>query len=424
MADPESPQPDPLAAWLVTHLDVLPYLHVDSPDGPDWAAEIERYRLESLSRLTQFYNFNLLRAAPESPFFPPRSASQSLGFAVHLHFFIQQEIFRLQIAKYEKSKESCEGLIKALISMEKADFLVKIDHDRLFHYFLSDSPSVHALQQRDSAAVADISQNDLTLMSPDQNRQVLSQILFSMHLQYDRKSFFLAPHPMQTKFDQFLFHPKFIFATEVSGLLSAPDFGRRCISLMEQMIGNFGLTDPVELSIFSIIFFRAVFDFAYDARPELFHPREPSAIRGFHNRFRVQDTGAAPKFVPEHEPDDRLSDIIAKDRCLVDAARELTGAAFYNSPLDVLFCVHLSLTQIRKCVAKIDAEMVQSFDTVFGLFLIVVLGCDLPGPEALFSLVEQYAPVSGLSGPLEYARSTVSAAAMQCRAIVANLQAA
>jgi hypothetical protein len=244
-----------------------------------------------------------------------------------------------------------------------------------------------------------------------------------MHLQYDRKTFFLAPHPMQARFDQLLFHPRFVFSAEVGALLTAPDFGRHCLALMEQMIAKFALADPVELSIFSIIFFRAVFDFAYVARPEMFQAREASAIRGFHSRFRVQDTGAAPKFVPEHGPDDRLCDIIAKDGCLEEAARELTSAAFYNSPLDVLYCVHLALTQIRKFVAKIDAEMVQSFDTVFGLFLIVLLGCDLPGPEALFSLVERYAPVSGLSGPLEYARSTVSAAATQCRSIVANLQA-
>jgi hypothetical protein len=424
MSDAASAQPDPLAAWLVTHLDVLPYLHVDSPDGPDWPAEIERHRIDCLSRLTQFYNFTLLRASPEPPFFPPRSASQSSGFAVHLHFFIQQEIFRLQKEKHEQAKASCDGLIQALVAMAKADFIVRIDHERLFQYFLADPPTVRALQQRDCAAVADISQNDLTLLSADQNRQVLSQILFSMHLQYDRKTFFLAPHPMQTRFDQLLFHPRFVLSAEVGQLLCAPDFGRHCIALMEQMIARFGLTDPVELSIFSIIFFRAVFDFAYDARPEMFSAGEASAIRGLHARFRVQDTGAAPKFVPGHAPDDRLADVIAKDACLGEAARELTGAAFYNSPLDVLYCVHLALTQIRKFVAKIDAEMVQSFDTVFGLFLIVLLGCDLPSPEALFRLVERYAPVSGLSGPLEYARSTVSAAAMQCRAIVANLQAA
>jgi hypothetical protein len=308
--------------------------------------------------------------------------------------------------------------------MTDFQFMYRIDRERLFQYYLADPPSVQSLKLKDAQAVADISQNDLTLITREQNVQVLRQILFSMGNQYDRKTFFLPPHPMQAKFDQFLFHPRFIFYEEVDKLLKAEQFGNKCISLMEKIIQEFSLKDPVDLSMFSIIFFRAVFDFAYERRPEMFMVGQESQIRRFCNRYRVQDTGAALKFMPPHRPEDKLSDIIARDKLLEEAAKELTAAAFYNSPLDVLYCVHLALTQIRKFVAQIDAEMVQSFDTVFGLFLIVLLGCDLPSPEALFELVERYAPLNGLSGPLEYARSTISASSMQCRSILQNILAA
>jgi hypothetical protein len=103
------------------------------------------------------------------------------------------------------------------------------------------------------------------------------------------------------------------------------------------------------------------------------------------------------------------------------AGRELTAATFYNSPLDVLYCVHCALTHLRKFVAKIDNEMVQAFDTVFGLFLVVLLGCDLPNPEDIFAIVENYAPMTGLSGPLEYARSTITASSLQCASILKNI---
>jgi hypothetical protein len=154
----------------------------------------------------------------------------------------------------------------------------------------------------------------------------------------------------------------------------------------------------------------------------MFLEKRESIIKRYTTRYRLHDTGAALQFVPPGSENLTLAEIIVKDECMAAASRELLAAAFYNSPLDVLYCIHLTLTQIRKSVAKIDPEMVQSFDTVFGLFLIVLLGCDLPNPEAMFDLVETYAPASGLSGPLEYAKSTISASSMQCKTILENFE--
>jgi hypothetical protein len=422
MSASAAPDPDVLSSWLIQHLEIVPFIQVDSPNGPDWPTEIRGHRIECLQRLTQFHNYTLLPAAPEPPTFPHTTKSFS-DFLIHLHFFLQQEIFRCQTEKHDEAKSCCDGLIQTLCQMESVPFIIKIDFNPLFHHFLADPPSVIALKLKDSAVVADISQNDLTLMNDDQNRQVLSQILYSMQLQYDRKSFFLPPHPIQARFDQLLFHPNFIFSREVSGLATAPDFRQESLRLMENIVTRFNLKDAVDISILSLIFFRSTFDFAYGRRPDLFLRGAPSLIRRFHGRYRLRDTGAAAKFVLNRNPDAQLCEIVAKDHCLVEAARELTSAAFCSSPLDVLYCVHLALTQIRKSVAKIDPEMVQSFDTVFGLFLIVLLGCDLPEPEAIFDLIEKFAPMNGLSGPLEYARSTVSAASLQCKTIVHNIQA-
>jgi hypothetical protein len=164
-----------------------------------------------------------------------------------------------------------------------------------------------------------------------------------------------------------------------------------------------------------------VFDFAYENSPAMFRLPESSNIRRLQQRIRVRDTGACPKYLPPFSDDDSFAAIIARDDLLVLAGKELTAAAFYNSPLDALYCVHLALTQIRKFVGKTDAEMTQSFDTIFGLFLVVLFGCDLPHPEETFTIVETYAPNTGLSGPLEYARSTISAAALQCNQLLQGL---
>jgi hypothetical protein len=413
------PPPDILSLWLIDHLDIVPFIQADSPECADWQTEVARHRCESLRRLQHFYDDTLLNLAPEPPTFPH---SGSADFLIHLHFFLQQEIFRWQKEKHEKAKLCCHGLIQILSELNGARFIVKIDHERLFQYWTDDPPAVYALKLRDAAVVADISQSDLTLMTEDQNRQVLSQILFSMHLQYDRNMNFLAPHPMQTRFDQLVFHQNFICNREMSELVQAGDFGRQVLKVMGAIVEKFKIKDSVDLSVFSIVFFRAIFDYAYDRRPELFRKGEESVIRRYYDQYRVRQTGADIKFVTNRDPEARMADVIAKDSFLAEAARELTAAALYNSPLDVLYCVHLALAQIRKGVAKIDQEAVQSFDTIFGLFLIVVLGSDVPDPEALFDLIEKFAPMNGLSGSLEYARSTVSAAALQCAAILETIQ--
>jgi hypothetical protein len=323
--------------------------------------------------------------------------------------------------KHESAKEVCLGLIQTLDALvDFCPFQVALEHERFAHFLLGDPPRVEALLARDSRAVEDISQNDLLLTDLESNRTILSTILYAMRLQYDRKTFFLPPHPLQAKFDQFLFHPNFVLSAEVAKL--AADFDGQRALLMEQMIETFQLTDPIDLSVFSIVFFRSVFDFAYETRPEMFRQDTESRIRRHTTRYRPQDTGAALKFIPPHPDGATLADIVKTDQSMEDAAKELTAAAFCNSPLDVLWCIHLALTNVRKFVAKTDPEMVQSLDTVFGLFLIVLLGCDLPNPEALFDMVETYAPVVGLSGPLEYARSTVSAASMQCKTILQNYE--
>jgi hypothetical protein len=289
---------------------------------------------------------------------------------------------------------------------------IEINFDALFRHWLSDSLIGISLSARDSAAVAAISESDLVLTNVADSRSVLSQILYTMKLRYDRKAMFMPPHPLQGWFEQLLFHPQFPGRAAVDALASAERLGAACLRAMTDLVKLFELTDAIDISVFSVIFFRAVFDGAYDGPST----DPPSAIRGL--RLRVADSAAPLAFLPQCEPEDALADVVARDPDLAQAAREIGAAAFCNSPLDVLYAVHLSLAQVRKSVRKRDVESVQSFDIVFGLFLLVLLASDLPDPEAVIRLVRDHAPAEGLAGPLEYARSTVVAAGVQCALIV------
>jgi hypothetical protein len=419
-------QADPLSTWLVDHQDLIRFIQVDSPTNPESPTETQDSIMNCLNRLTTFFNYRLSESRPEKPILPKhvQSDSQSSSFAVHQHFFIQGEMYRFQERRHESSIVLCRGLIDTLMkTLDTNSFVVKIAFEQLFMFLLSDPPEIQSLKIKDLAIVSEVSQNVMILPDAATSESELALILYAMRIHYDRKTFFLPPHPLQSKFEQLLFHPSFVLHDDVQLLInSGNQFSVSCLSLLEQIIRTFRLSDSVDLSIISVIFFRAVFDWAYENRPQMFQQRPESKIRQNYARYRVPDTGASPKYLPQGiEDSERLCDIIAKDELLEASGRELATAAFYNSPLDVLYCVHCALTHIRKFVARIDSEMVQSFDTVFGLFLVVLLGCDLPNPEDIFTLIENYAPMNGLSGPLEYARSTISASSLQCAAILKNL---
>jgi hypothetical protein len=103
---------------------------------------------------------------------------------------------------------------------------------------------------------------------------------------------------MQARFEQLVFHPDFLLKNSVQKLTESDEnSGQGGISLLEDMIRVFKLVDPVELSIISVITFRAVFDWGYENPPEMFRQIK-SLINEHHADYRVPDTGASPTFLP------------------------------------------------------------------------------------------------------------------------------
>ncbi|KAK8865085.1 hypothetical protein M9Y10_010617 [Tritrichomonas musculus] len=401
---------DPFNVWLFENQWIVPFVQFDSPNNLNDTQTRQIKLAETISKIKNFREFRLLSSAPEKPHFPQLSLSliPSSVFRAHKHFFLQSELYDTRCESYQISIKRTDSLLEALAVEQKITnaMLIVFDEEALFRYLLTDSDKSISIAEADSIIVSQISADDLILTDVNSQANVLLHIITGMKPNYDRRALFLFDHPFQEKFDQLFYHSDFKFHDDIERLfteenMSSPDvFTNSTVLLMQQMSQFFKLTESTEISIFSLIYFRAVYNYAMSFKPSFFFPE-------IECKFNLLES---------------LREIVAKSEKLTRASRQLTSLAFHITPLDLLAAVHTALTELRLFVCEgPDNDDAQSFDTIFGLFLVVLVASDLPNQEQIFRFILDFAPPDGLSGPFEYARATVSAASVQCQAILDEL---
>lgn len=429
MSNETSFSTDPFNVWLFENQWIVPFVRFDSPNKLS-DTETRRITLaETISKITDFKNMRLVSSAPEVPHFPKISLSMipSSVFRAHKHFFLQDKLYKERCKSYQIALKRTEELLSMLEIEQKivCAMLIVCDEEALFRFLLSDSIKSIAIAEADSSIVSYISTDDLILTDENSQANVLLHIITGMKPNYDRRAFFLFDHPLQEKFNQLFYHPDFHFRNDIDALfsdeiMSSPAiFTNSTVQLMQEMTRFYNLTDSTEASIFSLIYFRAVYDFAVSYKPTFFFPEVECKFHLYSDRITVQHTGASPTFLPKHELGDSLKDVVAKSDKITRASHELTALAFHITPLDLLATIHTALSELRKFACEGSSnDDAQSFDTIFGLFLVALVASDLPNQEQIFRFILDFAPPDGLSGPLEYARATVSAASLQCQSIL------
>ena len=423
---------DPFNVWLFENQWIVPFVQFDSPNNLNDTQTRQIKLAETISKINNFKEFRLIPSAPEKPHFPQISMSMipSSVFRAHKHFFLQSVLYNTRCESHQIALNRTDSLLAAL-EIEKTvinAMIIVFDEEALFRFLLTDSDKSISIAEADSLIVSQISADDLILIDVNSQANVLLHIITGMKPNYDRRALFLFDHPLQEKFDQLFYHSDFQFHDDIEKLfteenMSSPDiFTTTTVHLMQQMTQFYRLTDSTEVSIFSLIYFRAVYNFAMAYKPTFFFPEMECKFHLLSDQITVQHTGASPTFLPKHNPNDSLREIVAKSEKLTRASQELTSLAFHITPLDLLATIHTSLTELRMFVCEgPDNDDAQSFDTIFGLFLVVLVASDLPNQEQIFRFILDFAPPDGLSGPFEYARATVSAASVQCQSILEEI---
>lgn len=423
---------DPFYQWVIKNEWISRFLYYDMPKNPNKKDEKQLKLKKTIEEITDFYVCRFLVSEPDKPHFKPfpRSMLSSSIYLAHVHFFLQSKLYKKRCKGYQLSKQRVNELLQALHMSLVSDvnIVINIDIQELTRFLLSDSEKCIQLTNKDSAIVNQISKEDLLLYDDEFSNQnaILNQILTGMNPSFDRKNLLIGENPLQEKFEQLFFHSNFHFRKEIDSLfeedaLQSPQiFTELSIQLMQKMLNYYKFTDSANVSIFSFIYFRALFSYGIYLKPNFFLPDTKCEFRKYAKYINIEQTGASLQFLPHHDPNDSIKEIVMKNKKLSNAAIELTTTAFYPTPLDILSVIHKVLAEIRSfvCDECPSNDEALSFDTIFGLFIIVLVASDLPNQEQVFQYVLDFTPFEGLSGALEYARATVSAAALQCESIL------
>ena len=421
---------DPLNKWIFSNEWMIPFFQIDSPMEED-DTSVRKHHLESaISKLETFYETRLVPEAIEKPYIPhlSRTMLQTPRFLAHIHFFLQEKLYKERLASHKTAVERTRELIEQLKGAleTKTSIVIMLDNQKLARFLLSDSDVCIRIASKDSSIVSEISSYELMLGEPETQANVMSHILFGAKNSVDRKTMFLSENPLQEKFEQMLFHDGFVFKRDVSCLFadeayeSPSRFLGLTLELVKKMADFFRLTDSTDASVLSILLFRAIFNNCYTVRPSFFQNDLECVFSKHKHLITAQNIGLKPEFLKNGSSvEDPVIESVPGDESLRRAANEITVLGMYSNPLDALTGIYRALIELRHFASeKSDADEAQSFDTVFGLFLFALICSDLPDQERVFKFITDFSPMDGLSGPLEYARATVSACILHCSSIV------
>jgi len=427
---------DPFSKWLLKHKNFIKFIRVNSFFTPKFPSDVKANNmLLTLAKMTHFYHYSIIPAHPEKPYIGKihKSLSKSSAILARQHFFLQCEIYEQRMSNFQNSLTQTRDLILALEETSKisSSFSVEIDENALFWELIADSENATKLLTKDSYIVQRISTNEMVFDSFEKQSSIMHQILFSLKAFYDRKTMFLADNPVQEKFDQLLFHPEFYMAQEIDELFDTlgkvlpSAFTNRCTSIIHRILADFSVTDQNETYIFSISFFRLVFGYGVSLNSDYFFPKNECSLRLRSHDIRLEhicnDTSALNLCSDSNVP----RDLVKSNPTLQSASEDLFLLSTMVSPIDILMQTHIILSKIKMYIIESGdsktKEIACAFDTIFALFLLVLIASDIPNIEEVFTFVINFSPRIGLSGSLDYANATITAALKQCQIMLKNV---
>ena len=425
---------DSLHLWLINHQEFIQFIKFDSPDDPLDKNLRKEIIFHTLGLITHFYHYRLLSSGPQRPEFPKlgRDIPKLYLKLARIHLYIQWKLYRIRCKLHQESINKVDELIEVLKDSMNVDTsqIIVVNTQLLFLHLLNDSKRSTQMAMKDFFIINCISSDEYTITNQvSSQRAHIHQVIFAMKPSFDRRTMNIGYHPLQDRFEQLIFSDSFIFREEIQHLISETcmtdphSFTSKVVDLLQKIIRVFQFNDSFDVSILSIIFFRAIFDEAYSVFPEFFSLEVAPKFRCVSPYITINMIGASLEYLPIHNEDDSIKTIVLKNKHLLQASGLITELAFYNTPLDVLGGIYSVLSEIRLYTSSLDSDgaLSQSFDCIFGLFLLVITASDIANIEEVLWFANEFSPSDGLSGPFEYSKATVAASLVQCSSIVKSL---
>ena len=324
----------PFIKWLLDNKKYIKYFVIETEDYQNdgvWNLSIDN----CISKINEFYEKRLIYMFPDQPQFKEITPYSLIShFPIHKHYIIQYFIFKLKAINFRNALLECKELISRLESskMESNNEFLICDYEGLFREMFHDTDEVQKLMFADYNLVNFISNDNLILIKNnfEGQKEMFYKLLYSFRLFYNSNDMEIPFTLNQEKFEQFIFHPNFLFYHDIMDLLGKKneEFGKGCFNLLNNMVKKFLLDDEKDYQIFSFVFFRAMFDEYYWIN---------SRIECSNNILYLKD-------ILDDLIDKNLLFNFSNDIPLIDFVKQLTKITnditylvYYNSPLDILF---------------------------------------------------------------------------------------
>lgn len=420
----------PLNNWLLNHKNFIKFIRINSAQGKK---QNEQGGLKStIKKLKKFYENAVVLAKPAKPLIPRihRNLNSSCVFLARQHFFLQNEIYLDRCKAHQGAEEIINELTEALekIAERTNSVFVDIDEQSMMWELFADPPFLDKMLNKDSCLVTDISSNEPIFSDISNQANHLRRTLFEMRPYYDRKSMSIPENILQEKLEQLIFSDNFVFSKEIKDAVdtktcsSPSEFTQKSVALLEKISEELEISDEIDKIILQRTLFRAVFNTAMCDNEVFFFPPCENDFRRISQKLTLKDLAINMNFVPKHEEGETLVEIAMKSERIMKAAAYLTETSFSTTPLDVLSSVHFALSELKLYAVENATDKTMddayTFDCIFGLFLLALSVSDLPNTEEVFAFAKNFVPIDSLSGPMEYANATVTAAQEQCRKFV------
>ena len=369
-------------------------------------------KIKKLKNLITYQSFS------RPPYLPN---SQRLNF--HRLKFLENSLTNYK-AKIKKWKSLCYTKVCNLFETKgliPAEIHVIFEGNRALNFLKHKKHKISAIKIKMQNLHLAIKQKIPIRLSNDKQIEFLQKTINQILPSFDESLAFFVPVSYQDQFEQYLYHPDFIWSETVSTIIqtfsATPpiEFVNEIVKLVEKIGTKIERTDTYSLSILVGLCFRAFFDAVYPQVKLFFVPELSFDLIAAMKCTKLSDIDPPRQCCPPGAQDDQLiCDIFRNDPNYSFAVEQVEFISFFTNPLDILHHIYHSLQEIEKATAVYNKgeTSVLSFDATFGLFLCVILSSNIPELMRIAMFTEQFSPKQGLSPDFEFALAKLSTASV------------
>lgn len=204
---------------------------------------------------------------------------------------------------------------------------------------------------------------------------------------------------------------------------SFSDFPDKIIDFCAALVPAQSCSTPKDQSISLLLYFRAIMDRVYETNRQMFAPSDLMERCPLIFKTMMSSMTLPRGMSPPGQPNELARECFARSPLFKKASETFLLAYFTVNPIDGLFSVHMTMSDIHNAAISTlvgreptadELKQILGFDDLFSLFFGVLLASDCPDPFQVHSMMKTFAPRSCLSPMFEYASANLEALVIHC----------